>query len=86
MSQKTVLQELIENIDTIIKVLPDEAIGAKRQAIIIKTKAENLLEKEKKQLIAFGYSQIQNTDSELGDLIYKKVPEEIYNETFVPSL
>jgi ElaB/YqjD/DUF883 family membrane-anchored ribosome-binding protein len=86
MSQKTVLQELIDSIDTIVKVLPDEAIGAKNQAIIIKSKAESLLEKEKQQLIAFGYSQIQQIDSELGDLIYKKVPEEIYNETFVPSL
>ena len=35
---------------------------------------------EKQQLINFGYLQIQNIDSEIGDLIYKKVPEEIYNE------
>jgi len=60
MSQKTVLQELVENIDTIVKVLPDEAIGAKNQAIIIKSKAESFLEKEKQQIIdAYkkGYEQ-----------------------------
>ena len=40
-------------------------------------KNKNWLEKEKDQLINFGYSQIQNIDSEIGDLIYKKTPEEI---------
>ncbi len=39
-------------------------------------------EMEKQQLINFGYSQISYIDSEIGDLIYKKVPEEIYNEKF----
>ena len=37
---------------------------------------------EKEQLISFGYSQIQYVDAEIGDLIYKKVPEEIYTETY----
>jgi len=45
----------------------------------LETKAKEM---EKQQLINFGYLQIQNIDSEIGDLIYKKVPEEIYNETF----
>ncbi len=40
------------------------------------------LEEEKKQLISFAYKQIQEMESELGDMIYKKVPEEIYAETF----
>jgi hypothetical protein len=39
-------------------------------------------EMEREQIISFGYTQIQYIDSEIGDLIYKKVPEEIYNETY----
>jgi hypothetical protein len=37
---------------------------------------------EKEQIIDFAYSSIREVESELGDLIYKKVPEEIYNETY----
>jgi hypothetical protein len=43
---------------------------------------EQAKEMEKKNTIAFGYRCIGEVDSELGDLIYKKVPEEVYNETF----
>lgn len=39
-------------------------------------------EMEKQQLISFGYTQIQYIDTDLGDLIYKKTPEEIYNDTY----
>ena len=41
-----------------------------------------MLAHEKTELIAFAYNQIQEMESELGDMIYKKVPEEIYDETF----
>ena len=41
-----------------------------------------MLEQEKEQLVAFGYSQINYIDAEIGDLIYKKVPEEIYSEYY----
>lgn len=78
----TAMQQLIETIDTIVKLLPEEALGAKNQAIIIKTKAEELIKEEKKQLIGFGYSQIQYIDAEIGDLIYRKVPEEVYAEIY----
>jgi hypothetical protein len=37
---------------------------------------------EREQMISFAYEQIQHIDAEIGDLIYKKVPEEIYNETY----
>lgn len=47
---KTAMQELVETINTIVSLLPDEALGAKNQAIIIKTKAEFLLSKEKEQI------------------------------------
>jgi hypothetical protein len=43
---------------------------------------EQAKEMEKKNTIAFGYRCIGEVDSELGDLIYKKVPEEVYNEIF----
>ena len=39
-------------------------------------------ENRKKEIIQACYLQIQNIESELGDLVYKKVPEEIYNENF----
>jgi hypothetical protein len=37
---------------------------------------------ERERIIDFAYLQIKEMESELGDLIYKKVPEEIYNETY----
>ena len=43
---------------------------------------EQAKEIEKQQIISFGYTQIQYIDVEIGDLIYQKVPEEIYNETY----
>jgi len=41
-----------------------------------------MLQEEKKEMIAFAYAQIEEIDSELGDLIYKKVPKEIYDEAY----
>jgi cell fate (sporulation/competence/biofilm development) regulator YlbF (YheA/YmcA/DUF963 family) len=41
-----------------------------------------MLQREKTELIAFAYCQIQEMESELGDMIFKKVPEEIYVQTF----
>lgn len=51
---KTAITELVETIDTIVKLLPDEALGAKNQAIVIKTKAIELLKKEKSLSIDFA--------------------------------
>jgi len=81
MPQKTALQEFLEQI-----VLKQVQGSVYLIPVITDIQITEALENEKKQLIAFGYSQIQQIDSELGDLIYKKVPEEIYNETFVSSL
>lgn len=47
-----------------------------------KSEIEQAKAMDKERMIAFGYRCIGEVDSELGDLIYKKVPEEIYNETF----
>lgn len=41
-----------------------------------------LKELEKEQMISFAYTQIEYIDAEIGDLIYKKLPQEIYNETY----
>jgi uncharacterized protein YycO len=43
---------------------------------------QKALEMEKEQMISFGYIQIQHVDAEIGDCVYNKVPEEIYNETY----
>lgn len=81
MPQKTALQEFLEQI-----VLKQVQGSVYLIPAITDVQINEALENEKKQLIAFGYSQIHQIDSEIGNLIYKKVPEEIYNETFVPSL
>ncbi len=80
MANKTALQEFLDQI-----VLKQVNGSVYLLPAITDVQIEEALEKEKKQLIAFGYSQIQEIDSEIGDLVYKKVPEEIYNETFVQS-
>ena len=83
------LQETIETAKDALMEIENEAIRTACQEVvrltlknIIKRIDEELLEAEKKQLIGFGYSQIQYIDAEIGDLIYNKVPEEIYRETF----
>jgi hypothetical protein len=43
---------------------------------------EEAKEMFEEQTIKMLYIQIQYIDAEIGDLIYKKLPEEIYNETF----
>jgi hypothetical protein len=43
---------------------------------------EQAKEMEKENTIAYGYRCIGEIDSELGDLIYHKVPEEVYNEMY----
>lgn len=44
---KTPITELISTIDILISVLPENALGAKNQLIIVKSKATELLPKEK---------------------------------------
>jgi hypothetical protein len=46
---------------------------------------EEAREMHRDEMTTFGYAQIREMESELGDLIYKKVPEEIYNETYGKS-
>ena len=90
------MQDLKEDLQETIKTAKDALLEIENEEIrtacqevvrltlknIIKRIDEELLESEKKQLIGFGYSQIQYIDAEIGDLIYNKVPEEIYKETF----
>jgi len=78
MSRPTVLQELISEFEEIKKTKCNtlqEVIFFDGVLAIIEGK---YLAKEREQLISFAYSQIQYIDSELGDLIYKKVPEELF--------
>lgn len=82
--KKTAMQELIqwtiENAENITAANGNTYIAIDHEEM--RKYFDGWIEKEKQQLIAFGYSQIQEIDSEIGDLVYKKVPEEIYNETF----
>ena len=73
----TVMQELKQH----IKNMVDNGGDMDLLCVIGMIEME-YIPKEKQQLISFGYSQIQHIDAEIGDLIYNKVPEEIYNETF----
>jgi hypothetical protein len=88
MSEKTVLMEIIEKINADSKFLNGENDSPMDRAVgqYIKSIAddlqENYLHKEKQQLVSFGYAQIQYIDAEIGDCVYKKLPEEIYNETY----
>jgi len=69
---KTAIQELIEQLEqTITEVKNGNALDK-----------AFWLAKEKAQLISMGYMQIQYIEAEIGDCIYKKLPEEIYTETF----
>jgi hypothetical protein len=43
---------------------------------------EQAKEMEKQNTISFGYSCVAEVEVKKGNLIYNKVPEEIYNETF----
>jgi hypothetical protein len=59
-------------------------------AILGKIETNNLLtdainkakEMEKRQLIAFGYMQIENTKAEIEGCFYLKLPEQIFNEIY----
>jgi len=93
---KTAMQDLKEDLQQTISTANEALLDIKDEKVrtacqesvrltlvnIIKRIDEELLETEKKQLIGFGYSQISYIDAEIGDLIYKKVPEEVYNEIY----
>lgn len=77
MKQKTPLTELISTIDTLISVLPENALGAKNQLIIVKSKAAELLPKEKEVIInAHCKGQIIEESCGISDA------ETYFNETF----
>jgi len=69
---KTAIRELIEQLE---QTIPEVKNGNALDKAF-------WLEKEKAQLISMGYRQIQYIEAEIGDLVYKKLPEEIYTETF----
>ena len=71
--KNTILQNIISNFQT---------MGNDHFISWFNENQKWMLEQEKKQLVDFGYSQINYIDAEIGDLIYKKVPEEIYSQSF----
>ena len=70
------MQELIEWTDKLISVLPKDAIGARNQLIIVREKAESMLEKEK-EVIMDAY-----WDGGLDIPTHISRCKEYYNETF----
>jgi hypothetical protein len=49
---------------------------------IIDEGIKQALAMQREQTIRFAYEQIRNVESETGDLTYRKVPEELYTETY----
>jgi hypothetical protein len=82
----TAMMELRDKLLTEAKNLREqtlyiERIGGYVEALenVAKDIDAQMLGVEKANLIAFGYAQIEKIDAEIGDLVYKKVPEEIYS-------
>jgi len=84
-NRKTAIQELKEYFEQQLMFQRSGEIKYTTEEVLIDAiqVCQNAINtKEKEQLISFGYTQIQYIDAEIGDCIYKKVPEEIYNETY----
>ncbi len=80
--QQTAVEWLI---DTINKINHDYEVGIIDEAIwSIQTYDAHKQAKEmdKRNTISFGYSCVAEIEVKKGNLIYNKVPEEIYIETF----
>lgn len=84
------LQETIETAKYALMEIENEAIRTACQEVVrltlnyvIKRIDDELLEVEKKQLISFGYTQIEYIDAEIGDLVYRKLPNEIYDKQYL---
>lgn len=75
---KTAIQELIYELKQFAKFpLLDKATV---EAAIDFAKIAQ--EKEKQQLIDFAYSQLGNVEAKGNDIVYKKLPEELYKDKF----
>ena len=76
---KTPMQELIEWTDKLISVLPEDAIGTRNQLIIVREKAESMLEKEEEVIMdAYDTGLFDGSMDDVDDRLYKYY----YNETF----
>lgn len=82
--KRTPLAELIKNINTIIKALPDSALGAKNQAVIIRDKAIELLPAEREVIEKSCVKMVNIALDNLGNknVSMEKEFENYYNETF----
>jgi hypothetical protein len=76
-SNKTAIDQMFDIIEGLAEYSPENPL---LQSLL--TAKPRLKELEKEQMISFAYTQIQYIDAEIGDLIYKKLPQEIYNETY----
>jgi hypothetical protein len=74
---KTAIDQMFDIIEGLAEYSPENPL---LQSLL--AAKPRLKELEKEQMISFAYTQIQYIDAEIGDLIYKKLPQEIYNETY----
>ena len=81
MSKQTAVDYLVKELSAILGPLEMKPM----QDLLMVDAINKAKQMEKEQLISFVYTQIQYVDAEIGDCIYKKVPEEIYNETYGQS-
>jgi hypothetical protein len=81
MSKQTAVDYLVKELSAILGPLETKPM----QDLLMVDAINKAKQMEKEQLISFGYTQIQYVDAEIGDCVYKKVPEEIYNETYGQS-
>ena len=81
------MMELIKYIDEFITDMGPEL---DIDVLVIRKKAQQLLEKEKKQIVDACYEQIANIFIEYDNgefrLGYDAVPEEIYNQTYLKEV
>jgi glycosyltransferase A (GT-A) superfamily protein (DUF2064 family) len=77
-TQQSAVDFLAEEINAILG-----KIGANNLQDYLLTDAINKAkEMEKRQLIAFGYMQIENTKAEIEGCFYLKLPEQIFDEIY----
>lgn len=71
--KQTSVEWLIEQLNPDMKTMQGNII----QDLLDQAKAMH-----KDEIISFGYQCAGAMESELGDIIYNKLPEDIYNDTF----
>jgi hypothetical protein len=76
--QQSAVDFLVKEISTILGKIDTNNL----QDYFLTDAINKAKEIEKRQLIAFGYLQIDNIEAEIGDCTYSKLPEQIFDEIY----